>query len=314
MFRKLFKLGLVLAAAGGIVFVGLLTTDRTESVTLQKPSDAAMMSVERGELLLGLAGCVNCHTDVKNDGAVLAGGRALETPFGTFFAPNISSDTTNGIGAWSEEDFVRALRHGRRPDGANYFPAFPYAAYTRMIDGDMLAIRNAIMARPAEAEANKPHAIGFPFNQRWTMRFWKLLHFDAGVYEGDTTQSAAWNRGAYISEALAHCGECHTPRWPSGGLKRDMWLSGTANGPEGEMAPNLTQDEDTGLGTWTDPDLAFLLTDGLKIDGDVVGSVMYAVVEHGTGKLPEDDIAAIVEYLKTLGPVSNPDAPAAQGF
>ena len=162
MFRKLFKIGVGLAIAGLIVFIGLLTTDGKEEITLQKPSDAAMMSAERGELLLGLAGCVNCHTDVKNDGAVLAGGRALETPFGTFFAPNISSDNANGIGNWSEEDFVRALRHGRRPDGANYFPAFPYAAYTRMTDGDMLAIRTAIMARPAEAEPNKPMILAFP--------------------------------------------------------------------------------------------------------------------------------------------------------
>ena len=152
MFRTLFKLGLGLAAAGLIVFVGLLATDGKEEITLQKPSETAMMSAERGELLLGLSGCVNCHTDVKNEGPVLAGGRALETPFGKFYAPNISSDKANGIGDWSEEDFVRALRHGRRPDGANYFPAFPYPAYTRMTDGDMLAIRNAIMARPAEAQ------------------------------------------------------------------------------------------------------------------------------------------------------------------
>lgn len=312
--RNLFKLAVMAAAAGLIVFVGLLVTDRKEDITLQKPSDPAAMSAERGELLLGLAGCVNCHTDVKNKGPVLAGGRALETPFGTFFAPNISSDNTNGIGAWSEEDFVRALRHGRRPDGANYFPAFPYAAYTRMTDDDMLAIRTAIMARPAEAAANKPHDIGFPFNQRWTMRFWKLLHFDAGVYQDDSAQAAQWNRGAYLAEAVAHCGECHTPRWPTGGLKRGEWLSGTVDGPEGEMAPNLTQDKDNGLGAWTDPDLAYLLTDGLKIDGDVVGSVMYEVVEHGTSKLPKADIHAIVAYLKTLPPVSNPKAAAAQGF
>lgn len=312
--RILMKLVL---GAGGLalaVVVGLIATDGKETVEIVRPDDPAAISAEKGELLLGLAGCVNCHTSTEDDAKPLAGGRALETPFGTFYSPNITSDATHGVGAWSEEDFVRALRHGRRPDGANYFPAFPYVAYTRMTDADMLSIRAALLARPGAAQPSPPHDIGFPFNQRWTMRFWKLLHFDAGAFADDPAQSAAWNRGAYISEALAHCGECHTPRWPTGGLDRARWMAGVVNGPEGELAPNITPDEETGLGAWTDADIAFALKLGMKVDGDVVGSVMYEVVENGTGKLDDDDLAAIVEYLRSLPALPNPDAPSTQGF
>ena len=310
--RILLRLFLGGAAIGIVVFAALMLTDGKEDIALD--ADRALVTPERGELLLGLAGCVNCHTEPKDGAAPLAGGRALKTPFGTFYAPNITSDKTEGVGAWSEEDFVRALRYGRAPDGGHYFPAFPYVAYTEMTDADMLAIREAIMARPAVAQANTPHDLGFPFNQRWGMRFWKLLHFDAGAYEVDRSKSESWNRGAYIANALAHCGECHTPPDPSGGLDKARWYGGTKDGPEGEMAPNITPHPDNGLGQWTDADIAFLLTNGLKIDGDVVGSVMYEVVENGTAKLQAGDVAAVVEYLKSLAPIDNTEAAAAQGF
>ena len=310
--RRLLRLAVIAGAAGGLVVAALLLTDGVEPVEIARPADASLVSAEKGELLLGLAGCVNCHT--AKGAEPLAGGRALKTPFGVFYAPNITSDVEHGIGAWSEEDFVRALRYGRSPNGSHYFPAFPYVAYTRMTDADMLAVRAAIMARAGVAQPDKRHEIGFPFNQRWTMRFWKLLHFDAGAYAPDVAQSASWNRGAYIAEALAHCGECHTPRWPTGGLDRSKWLSGSANGAEGEKTPNITPHDGTGIGAWSDSDIAFSLQLGMKVDGDVVGSVMFEVVEKGTGKLPGEDIDAIVEYLKSLPAIDNPDAPAAQPF
>jgi len=308
------KLTVVGALIGMAAVAGILATDSPETVIIARPADEAVISAERGELLLGLAGCINCHTDQAEGSAPLAGGRALDTPFGVFYAPNITNDRDYGIGAWSEEDFVRALRYGRRPDGTHYFPAFPYPAYTRMTDADMLAIWAAIRARAGVAQPNKPHEVGFPFNQRWSLRFWKLLHFDAGAFEIDGMRSEAWNRGAYISEALAHCGECHTPRWPSGGLDRSRWLAGIKDGPEGETAPNLTQDEETGLGSWSDGDIELAMKLGMKPDGDVVGSVMYEVIENGTTKLKDADIKAIVEYLRSLEPISNPEAPASQGF
>ncbi len=312
--RTLLRLAGASVLIGLAVFAGVLATDRVEPVEIERPADAAVVSAERGELLLGLAGCVNCHTEGTKGAAPLAGGRELKTPFGSFFTPNITSDREHGIGLWSEAAFVRALRFGRRPDGSHYFPAFPYVAYTRMTDADILAIRAALMERTGIAKANKPHRIKFPFNLRWTVRFWKLLHFDAGVFAVDSAKSDSWNRGAYIVEALAHCGECHTPRWPSGGLDRSRWMAGVKDGPEGQTAPNLTQDKATGIGAWSDGDIALALKFGMKPDGDVVGSVMYEVVENGTSKLRDADAAAIVEYLKSLPPVANTSAPASQGF
>ncbi len=313
--RFLLKTALAVAFVGAVIFGALLVTDRPETVEITSPDDPSVVTAERGELLLGLAGCVNCHTAPGKDAAPLAGGRALETPFGTFYAPNITSDPEHGIGEWSPEDFVRALRFGRRPDGAHYFPAFPYVAYSRMTDADMLTIRKAILARAGVAQANTPHDLAFPFNQRWGMRFWKLLHFDPGAFAPDAGKSDAWNRGAYISTALAHCAECHTPRYPSGGLDYTRWMGGAKDGPEGEAAPNITPDERTGLGPWADSDIAFALKIGLKPNGDVVGSTMYEVVEKGTGKLSDADRAAIVEYLRGLKPIANAAAPASEaGF
>jgi mono/diheme cytochrome c family protein len=311
---KIAHRGFLLTLFGVLVVCTFVAVDFPKNVKINYPTDTSLASKEYGEFLLGLAGCVNCHTDPKTKEAQLAGGRELKTPFGIFIAPNISSDPEHGIGSWSNEDFIRALRHGQSPDGKHYFPAFPYVAYTRMTDADMLAIQKAIMARPPQKKPNKKHSVNFPFNQRWGISFWKLLHFTSGSYEPEFDRSSQWNRGAYIAEAVAHCGECHTPRVFSGGLDRSMWMAGVKNGPEGETAPNLTQDSVTGLGEWSSEDISFLLTTGLKINGDVVGSIMYEVIEHGTSKLDHEDVAAVVEYLKSLAPIHNPDAPAAQGF
>ncbi len=303
-----------LAGVAALAVMGFVLLDTPEPVTIARPDLSRSELADRGEALLGLAGCVNCHTAKEEGAEPLGGGRPLKTPFGTFYAPNISSDPNEGIGDWSDEDFVRALRYGRRPDGAHYFPAFPYVAYSRMTDADMLAIRNAIMSRPPVDRPNTPHDVAFPFNQRWGMGFWKALHFKPGAFEPDPAKSDAWNRGAYISEALAHCGECHTPRDPTGGLDRTRWMAGTVDGPEGETAPNITPHSGTGIGDWSDGDIRFALSDGLLPDGDVVGSVMYEVVENGTSKLPEADLNAIVEYLRSLPPIENTAAPAAQGY
>jgi len=311
---RIARLSIVFIALCTLAFVGFLAIDSKENVEITHALNPALTSAERGEFLLGLAGCVSCHTEPTRKEAQLAGGRELKTPFGVFFAPNISSDIEHGIGAWSSEDFIRALRHGRSPKGEHYFPAFPYVAYTRMTDGDMLAIQTAIMARPPQNQPSKPHALNFPFNQRWGVKFWKLLHFREGVYTENSKQSDTWNRGAYIAEAVAHCGECHTERYPTGGLVRSRWMAGVKNGLQGETAPNLTQDPKTGLGGWSDEDISFLLTSGLKINGDVVGSKMYEVVENGTSKLQKDDLEALLKYLKNLPPIHNPEAPAAQGF
>jgi mono/diheme cytochrome c family protein len=261
--------------------------------------------VARGEYLFRAANCQSCHTDAKNKGKLLAGGRALKTPFGTFYGPNITPDEDHGIGAWSDADFIAALRHGRAPDGSHYFPAFPFTAFTKMTDADMLALKAYIFTLPAVDRPNTPHEIGFPFGWRFFMSAWKWLAFDPGAFEPDPTRPAAWNRGAYLVEALGHCAECHTPRDMIGALDRDMDFAGTAEGPDGDAVPNITPDPETGIGKWRDKDLIFLFQTSLLPDGDSVGGGMAEVVANGTKHLSETDLEAIVAYLRALAPVRN---------
>jgi mono/diheme cytochrome c family protein len=261
--------------------------------------------LERGKYLFRIAGCLGCHTDVKNKGAPLAGGRALRTPFGTFYGPNITAHPDAGIGGWSDEDFVRALRQGVAPEGHHYFPVFPYPSFTGMTEEDMLAIKAYIFSLPAIDQANRPHEIDFPFGWRFLMTFWKWVNFPQGPMVPDPSRSETWNRGAYLAEALGHCGECHTPRDVMGALDASMAYAGTPDGPDGEDVPNITADPETGIGRWSDGDLRFLLRTGLLPDGDAVGGAMGEVVDEGTSHLTDADIEGIITYLKSLPPIHN---------
>jgi mono/diheme cytochrome c family protein len=265
--------------------------------------DAA--AIKRGEYIFNAAGCLGCHTDTKNNGKPLAGGRALPTPFGTFYSPNITPDRQTGIGAWSDSDFIRALREGVRPDGAYFFPVFPYTSFTGMSDGDIKDLRAYLMSVPAVAQANKPHDVGFPFSWRFLQSGWRLMNFTPGPFKSDPAKPAEVNRGAYIVQALAHCGECHTPRNFMGGLKTSLAYAGTPDGPEGERVPNITPHPTTGLGKWSPGDLTDLLKSGMTPDGDFVGSSMAEVVRNTTGKLSDDDLKAIMAYLRSLPPIDN---------
>ena len=260
---------------------------------------------ERGEYLFRAANCQSCHTDVKNKGELLAGGRALKTPFGTFYGPNITPDGEHGIGAWSDDDFVTALRHGRAPDGSHYYPVFPYPAYTKMADDDMLALKAYIFTLPAVDRPNTPHDIDFPFGWRFLMTGWNWLAFEPGALEPDPERDAEWNRGAYLVEALGHCGECHTPRDMIGALDQKMAYAGTTDGPDGEAVPNITPDPETGIGKWRDRDLTFMFRTSLLPDGDAVGSGMAEVVQNSTKYLTDDDLNAMVAYLRALKPIHN---------
>lgn len=267
--------------------------------------DARAEQLARGEYIFRAANCESCHTDAKNKGTLLAGGRALKTPFGTFYGPNITPHETHGIGAWSDDDFVAALRHGRAPDGSHYFPVFPFPAYTKMTDADMRDLKAYIFTLPAVDRANTPHEIDFPFGWRGLMSGWKWLAFTPGAMAPDPARSDQWNRGAYLVEALGHCAECHTPRSAIGALDPDMAYAGTAEGPDGEAVPNITPDPETGIGEWRDKDLVFMFRTSLLPDGDAVGSGMAEVVANSTKHLSDADLEAMVAYLRALTPIRN---------
>ena len=204
--------------------------------------------IKRGQYLFDAAGCAGCHTDHKNKGALLAGGRKLKTPFGIFSSPNITPYPANGIDGWSDSEFIRALRDGISPDGEHYFPVFPYPSYTGITDQDLTDNKAYIFTLPEAATPNKPHEVSAPFGWRFLLPIWKTLFFSRGPYRSDPAKSREWNRCAYIINALGHCGECHTPRNALGGIKADMALAGPSQGPEGGIIPNITPDKKTGIG------------------------------------------------------------------
>ncbi len=260
--------------------------------------------MKRGAYIFHAAGCAGCHTDTKNKGALLAGGHALKTPFGTYYGPNITADKTHGIGNWSDADFIRALREGKSPSGDHYFPVFPYPSFTKMTDKDMRDLKVYIFSLPPSATPNKPHDINFPFGFRFSMIFWKILFFDDGAYQADPAQNAEWNRGAYLANALSHCGECHTPRNFMGALKGDMNMAGTPDGPDNGSVPNITSDKDTGIGKWSHQAIMDVLDGGMMPDGDFVGGAMTEVSEN-LAKISAEDRKAIAVYIKSLPPVRN---------
>ncbi|MEE8274273.1 MAG: cytochrome c [Alphaproteobacteria bacterium] len=270
---------------------------------------AAREAVERGKYLFRAAGGCSCHTDVKRGGAFLAGGRALETPFGTFYSPNITPDSETGIGGWSIADFTRAMRDGVAPDGGHYFPAFPYTAFTGIADVDLADMKAYLDTVPPVRRRNTPHDVRPPFAWRFMLAPWKWLFFERGPFRPDPERPASWNRGAYLATALAHCGECHTPRNFLGGLDGGLWFAGTGNGPEGRRVPNITPDVATGIGRWSARDVMDLLETGFKPDFDNIQGPMAEAIEHGYKYLSESDRAAIAEYVLTRPPIENRVAP-----
>lgn len=258
-------------------------------------------SPERGKAVFDAGGCYACHTNVKENGQPLAGGPALKTPFGTFYAPNITPDPEHGIGRWTDAQFLRAMREGISPRGDFYYPVFPYTAYTKASTRDLLDLKAYLMTLAPVAQPSAHHEVGFPFSVRLILLPWRWLNFDAGERKPDPAKDAVWNRGAYLVEALAHCGECHTPRNIIGGLDRGSWLSGSRDGPAGEIGPNLTPHE-TGLAEWSEADIALALETGLTLEG-TVGDSMAEVVRFGTRLMSAEDRRAIARYLKSLPPV-----------
>ncbi len=250
----------------------------------------------RGAYLARMSGCIVCHSDFENGGALLAGGKSLDTPYGSFGPPNITPDKKAGIGSWSLNDFAVALRQGLSPEGEPYYPAFPYTFYTKFSDQDVADIWAAIWTVPpinvpAEGNALKP-----PFNWRSSMKVWQALFFEPGRFQPDPTRDDVWNRGAYIVKGPAHCGACHTPRNLMGARKTSLVLHGSDELPGGGESPPITT-EALKSNNWKRADIVWALRTGNMPDGDVFGGSMAEVVRDETQFLTDADLNAIASYL-----------------
>ncbi|MBS0359264.1 MAG: c-type cytochrome [Proteobacteria bacterium] len=259
-------------------------------------SDAKL--IKRGEYLAKAGDCLACHTNLEKNGAPFAGGLPLATPFGTFYSPNITPDKETGIGNWTEKDFIRAMHDGRRPDGSNYFPVFPYLYFNKISEDDLRAIWAYMKAIPPVKQATPKNGVPFPFNVRFAQWGWKLLFFYpySGTYEYDEDQSAAWNKGAYLVQGLGHCAMCHTPLNPLGAPKREYELAGGFI--EGYWAPNINH---YGLKTVTIAQVAQVFaTDKLLNRAGRVSGPMSEVNHASLQHLTAEDQVAIATYLKTV--------------
>jgi mono/diheme cytochrome c family protein len=261
---------------------------------------------QNGEIIFNAGGCPSCHAVPKQpDRTRLGGGLAIPSPFGTFYAPNISQDPTDGIGRWSEADFVNAVMKGLSPEGEHYFPAFPYTSYAHATVRDVRDLFAYLKTLPAVAGRVRDHDLPFPFNIRRNVGIWKRLFMDGRLFLPDQARTPAWNRGAYLVNSFGHCAECHSPRNFLGGIIASQRFAGGPD-PEGKgWVPNITQ---KGLSDWSDKDVAYFLESGQTPDGDSAGGSMVAVIKN-TSQLPASDRAAIAEYIKSLPPVEGPPKP-----
>lgn len=265
--------------------------------------------VTRGKYLTAAADCAACHT--APGGQPFAGGLAFHLPFGTLYTPNITPDKETGIGNWSNADFLRAVHRGIAADGRRLYPAFPYASYTLLTDDDVLAIRAYLATIPAMHQPDRPNTFSFPYNQRWLMVFWSGFFNSDARFQPVAERSAAWNRGAYLVEALEHCGECHTPRNPLQARDtRQKFAGGVA---EGWNAYNITSDPASGVGGWTGQALASYLSTGFAADHGSASGPMNEAVQLSLSQLTPGDIQAIVTYLRTVPPIQTGAAPPMAG-
>ncbi len=295
MLKALFRWAVALALVGAAVFwwVTRPSMDGPEVLAGLEP-DLAL-----GEQVFHAGGCASCHAakDAEDEAKlVLTGGRTFPSPFGTFVAPNISPDPEHGIGGWSALDLWNAMHHGVSPQGAHYFPAFPYSSYIKATPQDVVSLHAFMMTLPADATPSQPHGVGFPFNIRRSLGGWKFLYLDDDwVLDGDLT--AEEERGRYLAEALGHCAECHTPRDMLGGLETGRWMAGAPNPSGSGKIPNITP----AAFDWSVSDTVEYFTSGFTPEFDTVGGHMVEVVEN-LAQLPREDREAIALYLKRLAP------------
>ena len=271
------------------------------------PAGLAQASlIEKGEYLTKAADCLVCHT-AKN-GEPYAGGFAFVLPFGTLYSTNITPDKTTGIGDYTDAQFLAAMHRGVRRDGANLYPAMPYTSYTYMTDADALAIKAYLFSLPAVSLPNKPNDLPFPFNQRWAMGIWSAVFNANERFKADPDKGAEWNRGAYVTEALEHCGECHTPRNLAFALDNRKKFGGALTA--GWRAYNISSDGGTGVGAWQDDELVAYLRTGHAAGHGSAAGPMGEAVDESLSRLAPEDVHAIVAYLRTVPATASSDEPA----
>jgi mono/diheme cytochrome c family protein len=302
MVRKIVLAAVVLMVLGIGAFFVMTTPERVAASAL--PARAPDLANGRTMFLVG--GCASCHATSKEDRRRLGGGRALRSPFGTFYVPNISPDPQDGIGRWTEADFVTAMWKGTSPDDRHYYPAFPYPSYQRMRLEDVRDLYAYLRTLPPVSGRVRDHDLPFPFNVRRILGGWKVLFLDGAPFRPDPAKSNQWNRGAYLVNGPGHCAECHSPRNALGGIVASRRFAGGPDPEREGWIPNITQG---GLADWSEEDIANLLETGDTPDGDSVGGSMTDVIRN-TSQLSSEDRAAIAGYLKSLPPVEGPPHPA----
>jgi mono/diheme cytochrome c family protein len=271
------------------------------------PGSLAKLSIiERGKYLAEAADCMACHT--SQGGKDYAGGLGIRLPFGTLYSTNITPDKETGIGNYTDQEFLKAVHRGIRRDGARLYPAMPFTSYAYMTDADSLAIKAYLFSLPPVRAVAPADTLMFPFDQRWAMGFWSVLFARDLRFEPDASQSPEWNRGAYLAEALAHCGECHTPRSLALALDNRKKFAGTVTA--GWRAFNISSDKTTGIGAWRDEDIASYLSLGHASGHGTASGPMGEAVDHSFSKLMPEDIHAILAYLRSVPAITSPDLPA----
>jgi mono/diheme cytochrome c family protein len=298
--KRLLIAVVILLAIGAAAYVARNRTDGsagTAPVIAGAPAAADVLA--RGEYLTRAADCVACHT-VPDSHRPFAGGVAFKLPMGTIYSSNITADTTSGIGGWSDDEFVRAVREGVRNDGQHLYPAFPYTSYTQISRSDVLAIKAYLLSLPAIKQVNRANDLGFPFNQRWAMGFWNATFFRSHRFAADPSKSPQWNSGAYLATALGHCAECHTPRNLGFGLEHGKELAGEEL--QGWRAYNITPDPTYGIGSWTEGETAQYLKTGHADGHGSASGPMGEAVAHSLQFLNAEDVTSLVTYLRSLPP------------
>ena len=255
-------------------------------------------AIARGAYLAAAAGCDQCHTNSKNAGAAYAGGRVMDTAFGAIVTPNITPDRDTGIGGWSDADFVRAMRWGIAPDGTHYVTAFPFPYFAGMTEIDLADLKAFLDSRAPVSRPRIGGAASLALFARARAAIGAAIGADSAPAPPPSKDDKI-ARGAYLVATVGRCGDCHTPLTWLGAPDADRYLAGSHGGLEGRRAPNITPDEKTGIGSWSEDDIASLLKDGGTPDGDFVGGSMAEIVRN-TGRLTDDDRRAIAAYLKTL--------------